>query len=267
MRTRPDISFTQRRVTRRATAEPWYNRAMTQRDTLYSTPRVAIDRFAFDAQVVDVFPDMIQRSVPGYATIIAMTGILAGRYAQANTRCYDLGCSLGASSLSMAQHIDAAGVEIIGVDNSPAMIERCTARTQQHNAAVTLRCESIQNTELSQASVVVLNFTLQFVPEADRAALLKRIGDAMRPGGILVLSEKIRFADPHLQELNTELHHEFKRANGYSDMEIAQKRSALEQVLVPETLDTHRQRLAGAGFASIDVWFQCFNFASLVAIK
>ncbi|QQD17657.1 carboxy-S-adenosyl-L-methionine synthase CmoA [Spongiibacter nanhainus] len=240
---------------------------MTQRDTLYSTPRPAIDRFAFDEQVVDVFPDMIQRSVPGYATIIAMTGILAGRYAQPHSRCYDLGCSLGASSLSMAQHIDVEAVEIIGVDNSPAMIERCSERAKQHSTPLTLRCESIQDTELSKASVVVLNFTLQFVPEADRAALLQRIGKAMQPGGILVLSEKIRFADPHLQELNTQLHHEFKRANGYSDMEIAQKRSALEQVLIPETLDSHRQRLKGAGFASIDVWFQCFNFASLVAIK
>jgi tRNA (cmo5U34)-methyltransferase len=89
----------------------------------------------------------------------------------------------------------------------------------------------------------------------------------MRTGGVLVLSEKIRFDDPHLQQLNTDLHHAFKRANGYSDLEIAQKRSALENVLMPETLAAHRERLQRVGFASVDVWFQCFNFASLVAIK
>ena len=119
----------------------------------------------------------------------------------------------------------------------------------------------------ADASVVVFNFTLQFIPPAQRDALLARIGSAMRPGGVLVLSEKIRFEDEHLQALNTDLHHAFKRANGYSDLEISQKRSALENVLVPETIATHQQRLRNAGFTSVDVWFQCFNFASLVAIK
>ena len=83
----------------------------------------------------------------------------------------------------------------------------------------------------------------------------------------MVLSEKVTFEDPHLDELNIDLHHQFKRANGYSDLEVARKRSALENVLLPETLDQHKQRIAGAGFSSCDVWFQCFNFASLVALK
>ena len=115
--------------------------------------------------------------------------------------------------------------------------------------------------------MVVLNFTLQFVPEDQRQSLCQRISDAMLPGGILILSEKIKFADPHLQELNTDLHHAFKRANGYSDLEVAQKRSALENVLIPETLGKHQQRLKDCGFSSVDVWFQCFNFASMVAVK
>ena len=132
---------------------------------------------------------------------------------------------------------------------------------------VTLEEGDVAEMAFAPCSMAVLNFTLQFIAPQKRDALIQRLAEATVPGGILVLSEKIRFADPHLQELNTQLHHEFKRANGYSDMEIAQKRSALEQVLIPETLDSHRQRLKGAGFASIDVWFQCFNFASLVAIK
>ena len=96
---------------------------------------------------------------------------------------------------------------------------------------------------------------------------LKRIGDGMRPGGILILSEKILFEDAHLQALNTDLHHAFKKANGYSDMEISQKRTSIENVLLPETIQCHEDRLRDAGFKNIDVWFQCFNFASLVAIK
>jgi tRNA (cmo5U34)-methyltransferase len=242
---------------------------MNQRDQIYASPLDAIGAFAFDEQVAHVFPDMIQRSVPGYATIIAMTGVLAERYAQPGSRCYDLGCSLGASTLAMRQHLDDRDCEIVAVDNSPAMIERCKAQiaADRHTTPVTLLLDDIASTPIDNASMVVLNFTLQFIPTERRDALLHRIGRAMRPGGVLVLSEKICFEDAHLQALNTDLHHAFKRANGYSELEISQKRSALENVLVPETLATHQQRLRAAGFTSVDVWFQCFNFASLVAIR
>ncbi|CAA0083122.1 Carboxy-S-adenosyl-L-methionine synthase [Zhongshania aliphaticivorans] len=240
---------------------------MTKPDTLYATPHASLARFAFDEHVVEVFPDMIQRSVPGYATIIAMTGVMAGKYAQSGSNCYDLGSSLGASTLAMAREIGDRDCQLIGVDNSPAMIERCNEYIANLPQSISLRCENIQDTQITDASVVVLNFTLQFVPAEQRAALILKISEAMRPGGILILSEKIKFSDPHLQDLNTDLHHAFKRANGYSELEVAQKRSAIEDVLIPETLKQHQQRLAAAGFKSIDVWFQCFNFASLVAIK
>ena len=242
---------------------------MTQRDQIYASPLDAIGAFAFDDNVARVFPDMIQRSVPGYATIVAMTGVLAERYAQPASNCYDLGCSLGASTLSMRQYLDGRDCNIVAVDNSPAMLERCQAHiaADNHTAPVALRLDDIAATPIENASVVVLNFTLQFIAPEQRDALLRRIGAAMRSGGVLVLSEKIRFDDEHLQQLNTDLHHAFKRANGYSDLEISQKRSALENVLVPETLASHQQRLRAAGFTSVDVWFQCFNFASLVAIK
>lgn len=239
------------------------------KDTIYAEPLLEPAAFAFDEGVVSVFPDMIKRSVPGYTTIIAMTGLLAGRYASPGSRCYDLGCSLGASSLAMRQHVRGDNCRIVAVDNSPAMIERCHSiiETDSHELPVDLICADIEDVPVENASVVVLNFTLQFIPVERRARLIQNIFDGLNPGGILILSEKVLFADPHLNELNIELHHEFKRANGYSDLEIAQKRQALENVLVPETLDTHRQRLTEAGFGSCDVWFQCFNFASLVALK
>ncbi|WP_111641951.1 carboxy-S-adenosyl-L-methionine synthase CmoA [Marinimicrobium alkaliphilum] len=238
-------------------------------DTLYADPLAQVGRFAFDKTVVAVFPDMIKRSVPGYATIIQLIGDLAERYAQSGSRCYDLGCSLGAATLAMRHRIHSADCQIVAVDNSAAMIERCKQVLDADSGPVPveLRCDDICSTEIADASVIVLNFTLQFVALAKRDALLKRLYDALRPGGILILSEKVAFDDEPHQQLMTELHHNFKRANGYSDLEIAQKRSALEQVLVPETLNRHRERLRAAGFSSVDVWFQCFNFASMIAIK
>jgi tRNA (cmo5U34)-methyltransferase len=225
--------------------------------------------FAFDDSVASVFPDMIKRSVPGYTTIIAMTGLMAGRYSQGGSRLYDLGCSLGASTLAMRQHVRHSDCEIVGVDNSAAMLQRCQSiiATDTHELPVKLVCADLQDIAIEDASVVVLNFTLQFLPLAEREAVIQRICNGLRPGGILVMSEKVRFEDPHLDELNIDLHHQFKRANGYSDLEVARKRQALENVLLPETLTEHRRRIAAAGFSSCDVWFQCFNFASLIALK
>jgi tRNA (cmo5U34)-methyltransferase len=219
--------------------------------------------------------------VPGYETIIAMTGALAGRYAQPGTRCYDLGCSLGASTLAMRRTIGKRDCTIMAIDSAEAMIERCrqilvhdalaqdalAVADRTSTATVELICGDIRTIAIEQASMAVLNFTLQFIAVADRETLLRKIYRGLEPGGVLILSEKIAFTDAHLDALMIDLHHAFKRANGYSELEISQKRSALEAVLIPETLDCHRARLQGVGFRSVDVWFQCFNFASLLAIK
>ena len=241
----------------------------TTRDDIYASPLDEPGQFAFDSSVVSVFPDMIKRSVPGYTTIIAMTGLLAGRYATCDSKIYDLGCSLGASTLAMRQHVHHESCEIIGVDNSQAMLDRCRniIDTDTHELPVSLLCGDIQDVTIEAASVVVLNFTLQFIAPELRDAVIQKIYDGLKPGGMMVLSEKVTFEDPHLDQLNIDLHHQFKSANGYSDLEIAQKRTALEDYLRPETLNQHKQRISTAGFSSCDVWFQCFNFASLVALK
>lgn len=239
------------------------------RDTLFADPVLETGQFTFDDKVARVFPDMIKRSVPGYSTIVAMTGLLAGRYAIPGTQLYDLGCSLGASTLSMRQNLRQEGCRIVAVDNSESMLERCRSiiDTDTHDTPVSLVCANLQDIAIENASVVVLNFTLQFIPLELREDVMSAIYRGLQPGGIVVLSEKVSFSDPHLDQLNIDLHHQFKRANGYSELEIARKRTALENVLLPETLDTHRQRIARAGFDSCDVWFQCFNFASLIALK
>lgn len=238
-------------------------------DNIYSNPLGKVADFEFDQQVVDVFPDMIKRSVPGYATTISMIGDLSRRYAQSGSVCYDLGCSLGAATLAMRHNIQAADCKIIGVDNSEAMLKRCQQVLDADSGEVQVELVQayLQQLDLRPSSVAVMNFTLQFIPLHQRLALIEKIYSSLLPGGVLIISEKVQFTQQAHQELMLELHHNFKRSNGYSDLEIAQKRSAIENVLIPETLQQHIQRLHQAGFSSADVWFQCFNFASLIAIK
>ena len=240
-----------------------------RQDILYAQPLEAITDFVFDESVVRVFQDMIGRSVPGYSTLLSMLPVLTRRFVSDNSRCYDLGCSLGASTLAMRHGIQAAGTEIIAVDNSTAMIEKCHALIEQDRARVPVKlvCADIADIEILQASMVVMNFTLQFINQDQRLPLLEKIYLGMKEQGVFVLSEKIQFEDDTEQSWMTELHHDFKKANGYSDLEISQKRSALENVLIPESVDVHLARLESAGFKQVFTWFQCFNFVSILAIK
>lgn len=242
--------------------------ADSARDQIFAQTQQVVD-FAFTAAVADVFPDMVRRSVPGYETVISQLGVLARRYAQAESRIYDLGCSLGAATLAMATQIRQSGVQYICVDNSEAMIQRCEQRLQRQLPIASFQtlCADICQTPLQPASVVVLNFTLQFIEPDARQALIQRIYEALLPGGVLILSEKMQFVDMYQQALMTELYLEFKRANGYSELEISQKRSALENVLIPDTLELHQQRLQRVGFGQSFVWFQNFVFASILAVK
>ena len=247
-------------------------------DRLFAQPLDKLVDFNFDEKVANVFPDMINRSVPGYASIVAMTGILSAEFYQANSYCYDLGCSLGASSLSMAKAINDASLRIIAVDNSQAMLDQAQLLLQQsdpeasafgkgHINPIELICDDINNIDICNASVVVMNFTLQFIAPENRAALLKKIYQGMKKNGILILSEKLNYTDAAQQKLLIDMHHFFNKANGYSDLEISQKRQTLENVLLPETLEQHKFRLQQAGFSQMEQWFQCFNFSSLIAIK
>lgn len=241
-----------------------------KQDSIYAAPLEEIADFRFDEQVAEVFPDMLQRSVPGYAMMISTIGLLAARYAQANSRCYDLGCSLGAVSLALRQGIRQPDCNIIAVDNSQAMLDRARQLMADETAStvpIQMVCTDLQNIIIENASIVVLNLTLQFIPPAERLLLIKRIYQGLKPGGLLILSEKIAFEETDHQRFHVDLHQEFKRANGYSELEISQKRTALEKVMIPETLACHQQRLRQAGFGFVDTWFQCLNFVSLVAIK
>jgi tRNA (cmo5U34)-methyltransferase len=197
-----------------------------------------------------------------------MISTLARRHVLADSNCYDLGCSLGAAALAMRQGVGARKCRIIAVDNSLAMLQRARAFIAERQATpIGLVCADILDMPIQQASMVVLNFTLQFVPLEQRLKLLQTIYNGMLPDAILVVSEKIRMPTTVAESLLVDMHHAFKQAQGYSELEISQKRSALDRVLVPETLATHKARLRQVGFRLVEVWFQCCNFVSLIASK
>ena len=239
------------------------------RDRVYAEGEGPIAPFEFNERVADVFPDMIRRSVPGYGTVLEMIGVLARRYVQPDTTCYDLGCSLGAATLAMRHNIVQPDVTIVGIDSSAAMVERCRLAIARDTSSVPVQIVEGDAREipLEPASFVVMSYTLQFLPRPDRAHLVARVHDALLAGGAFVLSEKIELADAQRDRLMSELHHDFKRANGYSDLEVARKRAALENVLVRDTVEAHQQRLHNAGFGTVVPWFQCFNFVSLLAVR
>lgn len=241
---------------------------MNKKDTLFSKQHQKINAFQFDKSVVAVFPDMIERSVPGYQTILAGIGELAEQFSQPNTNCYDLGCSLGAVTLTLRPRL-AKGCKIIAVDTSETMIERAKEHIDGFHSdiPVDIICEDMTTVNIENASVVVINFTLQFISPEQRQHLINHIYQKITQGGILIVSEKIHFDNTAIQDAITHLHIQFKRANGYSELEISQKRASLENVLVSDSEQTHLNRFKEAGFESPAIWFQAYNFVSFLAIK
>jgi len=229
--------------------------------------------FRFNEEVAKVFPDMLQRSIPGYAATIEAIGSLAARYVKPDTNCYDLGCSLGAATIAMRQGIRESGCRIVAVDAAEAMVKRCDEiiaeddRQFAPETSVGVVEADIRNVEIRNASMVVLNYTLQFLEMNDRDLLMRSIHKGLNDGGLLVLSEKVVDENAEMEQLLIDLHQEHKRRNDYSALEISRKRAALENVLVPETVAAHRRRLESTGFSHTAVWLRYFNFVSIVAFR
>ncbi len=232
------------------------------RDQVYSEPQGHIVDFAFDSTVAGVFPDMIRRSVPGYETMVPMTGLIAARHLGDNGTAYDLGCSLGATSAAILRANPSPDIRVVGVDNAQAMVDQ--AKTMLDDPRLTFRYEDIRNTRVHGARVVVLNLVLQFLPPTDRLPLLTRLGSEMAPDGLLLVSEKVTHSDPHLADYYVSTHEAWKQANGYSALEVSQKRTALENVMRIDTEATHIQRFKDAGFKRVIQWYRCMNWASFI---
>lgn len=244
-------------------------RQAMSKDQIFSSHDSLPGSFEFNEAVAEVFPDMLARSIPGYGQSIAAIGALASRYVQPGTRCYDLGCSLGAATIAMREHITVKGCEIVAIDLSPAMVERSRALIENDDGRVKTKIleNDIRHADIENASMVVMNYTLQFIPVDDRLRMIKRIYDGMTSGGVFVLSEKVADEDSKIEQLLVDLHHDFKKSNAYSELEISRKRAAIENVLIPETTQAHIDRLTAAGFEHCGVWLRQFNFISMLAIK
>lgn len=239
------------------------------KDDIYQHHRSPVPPFEFDDQVARVFDDMINRSIPFYSEIIHRQVQLIEHFYQDGTTIYDLGCSTGNIGLLAGRTMAKIPFKMIAVDNSAPMLDvyRDRLASTPWVDRIALQCQNISHTHIENTSVVVLNFTQQFLPTEDRDALMSNIYEGLTPGGALLFSEKITHENKSLADLQQDFYYTFKRENGYSELEISQKREALEKVLIPETMEQHLERLQRAGFNAIDVWQKWFNFAALIAIK
>lgn len=240
------------------------------KDDIYKEPKQPLGPFEFNEGVVRVFDDMIHRSVPGYDEIIRRQAQLSACFYQPGTFIYDLGCSTGNFGLCLSEEMAGREFQVIAVDNSLPMLQVYKKRRDslvafgQH---IHLVCADLRALEMQASSVVVVNLTLQFLPVAERVDLLQKIYRSLAPGGVLLLTEKVVHENPFLAELEQQFYYRFKKERGYSELEISQKREALENVLIPETLEQHQSRLLQIGFRQQDVWFKWFNFAALLCRK
>jgi tRNA (cmo5U34)-methyltransferase len=240
-----------------------------QRDTLYDEPCQPVRPFVFDRPVAAVFDDMARRSIPFYGELIQRQAQMIPAFYQAQSRIYDLGCSTGNLGAALCRAMGETPFTMVSVDNSEAMLAVYDARRRKLPGGdrIRLRQDDVSGIAIENASVVVINFTLQFLPLAERDLLVDRVYRGLRPGGVLLFSEKIVHADDGFNALQQDFYHRFKRENGYSEMAIAQKREALEKVLIPETVGDHLKRVTGAGFRSMDIWLKWFNFCSWMCRK
>jgi tRNA (cmo5U34)-methyltransferase len=216
-----------------------------------------------------VFDDMLQRSIPMYQECQNLAAHWCTQFAKSSTSVYDLGCSTGTLLLKLAQALPPLkNIKLIGLDNSQAMLKK--AKKTLKNSP--LPCEMIQadlngNLTICNASVVVMNYTLQFVRPSNRSTLLKNIYNALVPGGSLVLIEKVNSKIPSLNKTFIDFHHQFKEKKGYSKLEISQKRESLENVLIPWTVEQNNNLIQSAGFSTVDLFFKWNNFAGFIALK
>ncbi len=232
-------------------------------DRIYDNTHHTVRPFAFDQKVAQAFTDMITRSVPGYAGMVDGIAAIASYYATRHSHIYDLGSSLAGCALAIAHTLHQPSCKIIAVDNAPSMIEYSRPLIADTPHPITLQCADIRQIPIENASVIVLNLTLQFIPVAERQEIIHRCYRGLNAGGVLLLSEKTSTTDAHFDEW----HQSFKKNQGYSALAIRQKRAAIEKVLIPQSENYYRAQLSQVGFSDITRWFQCFGFVSFAAIK
>ena len=238
------------------------------KDRLYRVDTVPED-FDFSERVVEVFDDMLDRSIPCYQNVIGETSrLLASHLHPGDTVC-DLGCATGTALLYFARKLADHRFHFLGIDSSPAMLTKARLKAEFYveNDDVSFQQADIREIDQPETGAFILNYTLQFIRPVLRPPLIRRLYDNLRPGGLLILSEKTILGDKRLNRTFIDIYHDFKREQGYSDLEIARKREALENILIPFSTEENFELLAQAGFKPVTTFFQWFNFSSFVAVK
>jgi tRNA (cmo5U34)-methyltransferase len=242
---------------------------MSNKDYVFKEEIKTAADFKFGSMVANVFDDMVNRSVPLYGEMQRMIAELAADYAKSGTDVYDLGCATGTTLIGMNTSI-LDDIRFIGIDDSPEMLEKCKIKLEEagFSRPFELRIADLNSSvEISNASVVVLCLTLQFIRPIYREKLLKSIYSGLESGGVLLLVEKTLAEDSAFNRKFIEHYHNYKRRNHYSDMEISQKREALENILIPYKNSENIAMLRDLGFESCEVFFKWYNFSGLIAIK
>jgi tRNA (cmo5U34)-methyltransferase len=245
--------------------------AGSARDEIFATPERPKQDFDFGGETAAVFDDMLERSVPFYAEVQRMVSEIAADFATPGSAVYDLGCSTGTTFLLLEKALPAdVSVRFVGVDNSPEMLAVAREKLAQGGLRnpVELRCEDLERgLVVEDCSVALLILTLQFVRPLKREALVRHVYDGLRDDGCLIMVEKVLGESSTFNRLFIDHYYDLKRRNGYSDLEIAQKREALENVLVPYRLEENRELLLRQGFRHVDVFWKWYNFCGIVAMK
>lgn len=242
---------------------------MAERDNIFAVKTDRLGDFTFDVKVADVFDDMVERSVPFYTEIQRMTCQLAADFAVENSNIYDLGCSTGTTFHRLDAALDP-GVAFVGIDNSPPMLDQARLKLAEvsKRRRVDLHLADIEGGyPLENASGVLMVLTLQFIRPLQREKLARKIFAGLRHGGVLIVVEKLLSADSTLNRLFIDHYYDLKRAQGYSDTEINQKRESLENVLIPYRMDENVALLKEAGFTHVEEFFRWYNFCGFIAVK
>lgn len=223
-------------------------------------------QFEFDEDVAAVFDDMLERSIPFYKEVIDLTCKTICLHVNEGAHVVDLGCST-ANTLLALHKMSNKSYHLLGIDNAEAMLHLARQKTHAYGAKIELVSADITQVALSFKDVIIANYMLQFIRPLQRAEFVAKIHEALNPNGLFIFSEKIVFEDKVLNKQMIDLYYDFKRKQGYSDFEIAQKREALENVLIPYTEEENKAMLKGAGFESIETIFKWGNFATFIAKK
>ena len=241
---------------------------MSEKDNIFNSGNFDKGSFKFDEKVAGVFDDMVNRSVPYYKDIQKLTCLIATDFATKGSHIYDLGCSTGTTLLNISKALDF-DIKLIGLDPAKAMIQKAKNKSANftYGKRIEFKCNSCIEEDFTNASMIIMNYTLQFIKTENRQPLLKKIYDSLNPNGVLLISEKVREETASASEYAIKNYYRLKSENGYSELEIANKRDALEDILIPQTHQDNIKDIKSAGFESVSTVFKWFNFTTYLAVK